>query len=270
MEFNLAKFLRDEFLENFTVTEQTLDQINDFLTERETVTNQKLGQEGAEANQLLLLNYIIRFDNRGYKPNEYSDLKKYYAQANNVERIIFTLNSTQSVNTNRLHGTHFEIKIDAKDSKNTYIQVSSDDGDAVDSVFCGLLEIIKKGKNKNWLVRNTWSQLIVQVLGVAVGFVISLIAGLQATPHINIENSFVITFLFAFLIFSNAWGFINQQILRFLDYAFPNVQFSRLGKSSLHWLSQAFVGGIVVASTLLLLSKTFSWIGAILGQYIGA
>jgi len=270
MEFNLAKFLRDGYLENFTVTEQTLEQINDFLTERETATNQKLQQEEAEDDQLLLLNYIIRFDSRGYKPNEFSDLKKYYAQANNVERIIFTLDSNQSVNTNRLYGTHFEIRIDAKDPKNTFIQVSSDDGDAVDSVFSGLMEIINKGKNKNWLVRNTWSQLIVQILGVAVGFVISLIAGLQAAPHINIENSFVITFLFAFLIFSNAWGFINQQILRFLEYTFPNVQFSRQGKSSLHWLSQAFVGGIVVAATLLMLGKVFNWVGEILGKYIGA
>lgn len=270
MEFKLANYLRDEFLENFTVTEQTLELINDFLTEREISTNKKLGENPADNDNSLLLNYVIRFDNRGYKPNEFADLQKHYAQANNVERIIFTLDSNLSVKTNRLHGAHFEIRIDSNDPKNTYIQVSADDSDVVDSVFCGLLEIIKKGKNKNWLVRNTWSQLLVQIVGVILGFVLSLIAGLQASPHINIENSFVITFLFAFLIFSNTWGFINQQILRFLEYSFPNVKFVRQGKSSLSWLAQAFVGGIFVAITLLVLSNVFGWVGSILGQYIGA
>jgi hypothetical protein len=266
----LANYLRDEFLENFSVTEQTLEQINDFLTEREINTNKKLKEAKAKPDQELLLSYIIRFDNRGYKPAEFSELKKHYSQANSIERIIFTLDSAQSVQTNRTYGENFEIRIDAKDPKNTYIQVSSDDSDAVDSVFCGLLEIIKKGKNKNWLVRNTWSQLIVQIVGVVFGFILSLIAGLQISPHINIENSFVITFIFAFLIFSNTWGFLNEQILRFLEFSFPNVRFVRQGKSSLNWLSQAFVGGVFVAITLLIISNVFGWLGSILGKYIGA
>jgi hypothetical protein len=266
----LANYLRDEFLENFSVTEQMLEQINEFLTERETKANEKLKESGVEPDQELMLNYIIRFDNRGYKPTDFSEFQKHYSQANSIERVIFTLDSAQSVKTNRMYGEHFEIKIDAKDPRNTFIQVSSDDSDSVDSVFCGLLEIIKKGKNKNWLVRNTWSQLIVQIAGVVFGFILSLIAGLQISPHINIENSFVITFLFAFLIFSNTWGFLNQQILRFLEFSFPNVRFIRQGKSSLNWLSQAFVAGIFVAITLLIISNVFGWLGSILGKYIGA
>ncbi len=265
----MAKYLRDEHLKDLTITEQTLDQINDFLIEREISTNEKLESEGAEDTELLLLNYIIRFDNRGFKPNEYSELKKYYAQANKVERIIFTLDSTVSVNSNRLHGTHYEVRIDSQDPNNTSIQVSSDDGDAVDSVFCGLLEIINKAKNRNNFVRNTWSQLIVQIFGVVTGFVLSLIAGIQAAPHIKIENSFVITFLFAFLIFSNAWGFINQQILRLLEFSFPNVKFTRAGKSSFHWLAQTIVGGIIVAFTLFIIGGAFDWVGSVLGQYVG-
>lgn len=266
----MAKFLRDEYLKNITITEQMLDLIDEFLTERETITNEELEKSKAQDNQYLILNYIIRFDNRGYKLNDFSDVKKYYAQATNVERIIITLDSTESVNTNRLYGTHYEIRLDSKDPNNTYIQVSSDDGDAVDSVFCGLMEIVKKCNNHNGKIRNTWSQLLVQIFGVATGFVMSLIAGLKIAPYVKVENSFVITFLFAFLIFSNAWGFINQQLLRYIDYSFPNVKFSRQGKSSLHWLSQALVGGIVVAFTLLIISNAFDWVGKILGEYIGA
>jgi hypothetical protein len=260
----LANFLRDGYLENITVTEQTIEQINDFLKEREFSYNQKFKTEHAK-KQALELNYIIRFDGRGFKLNDFSELKKHYAQANEIERIIFTLSSTDNNDE-----TSFEVRIDSKEPKNTLIQVSSDDGDAVDSVFCGLFEIINKGQNKNGFIRNTWTEFLVQILGVIFGFTISLIAGLQAAPFIKIENAFVITFLFAFLIFSNSWGFINQQLLRFLHYSFPNVKFSRQGKSSLHWLSQALVGGIVVAITILVLGRSFSWLGSMLGQYIGA
>ena len=265
----MAKFLRDEYLKNITITEEMLNLIDEFLVDRKISTNEELERNEAQDNQYLVLKYIIRFDNRGYKLNDFSDVKKYYKQATNIERVIITLDSTESVNSNRLCGSHYEIRLDSKDPNNTYIQVSSDDGDAVDSVFSGLMEIVKKFNNQNGKIRNTWSQLLVQILGVATGFVISLIAGQKIAPYVKVENSFVITFLFAFLIFSNAWGFINQQLLRYIDYSFPNVNFSQQGKSSLHWLSQALVGGIIVAFTLLIISNVFEWVGKILGEYIG-
>lgn len=264
----MAKFLRDEHLKNITVNEQTLELINSFLVDRGISTNQELEKAGGSKDDILLLAYIIRFDNRGYKLTDFNDVKKYFAQASKVERIIFVLDSNTSERTNRMYGTHYEIRFDSLDSNNTYIQVASDDGDAVDSVFNGLKDIINKGKNRNGYIRNTWSQLLVQIFGVAAGFFISLIAGLKASPYLSIENAFVITFLFAFLIFSNAWGFINQQILRLLDFSFPNVRFVQANKNTLHWLVQALVGGLVVAFTLLLISGLFEWVGKILGKFI--
>lgn len=264
----MAKFLRDEFIKNVTVTEETLCLVNDFLSEREATINAELDRNQAEQRERLLLTYIIRFDGRGYKLNDFDDVKKYYAQAIRVERMIFILDSALSEKSGRQYGTHFELRLDNKDQNNTYIQVASDDGDAVDTSFCGLKEIIGNYRNNNWIVRNTWSQLLVQIFGVALGFVLSLIAALKISPHLSIENSFVITFIFAFLIYSNAWGFINQQILLFLDYSFPNVSFSRKGKTALHWLAQALVGGVIVALTLLVISKAFELVGKILGEYI--
>ena len=264
----MAKYLRDEHLKNITINEQSLELINSFLIERGISTNREVEQANGSEDDILRLTYIIRFDNRGYKLTDYNDVKKYFSQADKIERIIFTLDSNTSERTNRMYGTYYETRFDSIDPNNTYIQVASDDGDAVDAVFSGLKEIINKGKNNNGHIRNTWSQLLVQIFGVAVGFLISLIAGLKASPHLNIENSFVISFLFAFLIFSNAWGFINQQLLRFLDFAFPNVRFVQPNKNSWHWLAQALVGGLVVALTLLFISGIFEWVGKILGQFI--
>lgn len=264
----MAKFLRDEFLRNLTIDEDILDIVDAHLRGRQNSTNAQLGASGSGQDQVLVLKYIIRFDGRGYKLTDYKEFKKYYKQAQNIERVIFVLDSALSEKTNRMYGTHYELRFDRNESTHCYIQVASDDGDAVDSVFSSLREIIDKGKNRNGLVRNAWSQLVVQVFGVACGFVFSLIAGINLSPYLKVDNPFVISFLFAFLIFSNTWGYLNQQILNFLNCSFPSVRFKRKGKDTLHWVLQALVGGLLVALALLIINQVFHWVGQILGQYI--
>lgn len=265
----MPKFLRDEYLKNLTINEETLISVNDLLIERAVSTNREIeASENIERDDLIFLTYIIRFDNRGYKLTDFNDVLKYYSQATKVERVIFILDSARSERTNRMYGTHFEIRFDSNDPKNSHIQSASDDRDTVDAVFNGIKDIINKVKNKNGYIRNTWSDLLIQILGVSVGFIISLIAGLKISPYINVENAFTITFLFTFLIFSNAWGFINNQILRFVDYSFSNIRFSRKNKHTIHWLIQTLVGGIFLTITLLIVSTIFEWVGKLLGQFI--
>ena len=264
----MAQYLRDEFIKNLSITEETLNMINEFLVNRETTTNDALGDSKENISKKLLLTYVIRFDNRGYKLNDFNEIQKYYAQAKKVERVLFILDSSQSERSNRMYGTYFDIRLDYKDSNNCIVTAASDDGDSVNSVFNGIMDILNDCKNKNGWIRNAWTQLFVQIFGVAAGFIISLIAGIEISPHINIDNAFVIVFIFMFLIFSNAWNFINHQINTFLNYSFPNIRFIRQGKDSLHWLLQTVIGGLVVAMFLLLISQAFEWVGQIFGKFI--
>lgn len=268
----MANFLRDIKITNITVTEQLLASINEFLEERCLSVNNSIDQSGLppeqKTDQRLALSYIIRFDNRGYKLFDPDEAMRYYQQASVVERVLITLNSLLSERTNRQYGTFFEIRLDAGDSNACYIQASADDRDSVDAVYNGLVEILLKHKNKNGWVRNAWTQLLVQVLGVAVGFVLSLLSAIEVSPYLKVENAFIITFIFAFLIFSNTWGYLNQQILWLLNYAFPNIRFVRQKKDSIHWLIQAVVGGILVAAFLYAFSNIMSWVGNVMGAYI--
>ncbi len=269
----MARFLRDIRVSNLSISENILQLIHELLVERCIAANAAVDQQEGltaeqRANQKLSLFYVIRFDNRGYRLHDANEAMRYFQQATEVERIIFTLDSAQSERTGRNYGTYFELRLDANDANNCYIQASSDDGDAVDSVYNGLLEILEKGKNKNGWVRNTWTQLVVQVLGVGLGFLISLIAAIKTAPHLKVENAFVLTFIFVFLIFSNAWGFINQQILTLLNYSFPNIRFIRQGKVGVHWIVQALVGGLLVAFFLFIFSLIMGWLGGVLGAYV--
>lgn len=268
----MASFLRDIRISNITITEHILQLIHELLLNRAVAANAAIEKqnltEEQKADQRLVPSYVVRFDNRGYRLHDAAEALRYFQQASEVERVIFTLDSAQSERTNRQYGTFFELRLDAKDSNNCFIQVSSDDGDTVDAVYNGLLEIVEKCKNRNGWARNTWTQLLVQILGVGLGFVLSLIAAIKASPSIKVENAFVLTFIFAFLIFSNAWGFINQQILGLLNYAFPNVRFTRQGNDGVHWLVQALVGGLLLTAFLFSFSKVMGWVGGVLGAYV--
>jgi hypothetical protein len=270
----MARFLRDIRISNVTVSEELLKAVHDLLIGRWRATNAAIEAKNAtdqeKSDERLLLSYVVRFDNRGYRLHDPDEALRCYKQAAEVERVIFTLDSALSERSNRLYGMFFELRLDAKDPNNCFIQASADDSDIVDSVYNGLLEIVTKNKNTNGWIRNTWSQLLVQVFGVAAGFILSLIAGLKIAPYLKIDNAFVLTFLFAFLIFSNTWGFVNQQILRLVNYSFPNIRFVRTGKDSTHWLIQTLVGGVLVALFLLIFSELMAWVGSVLGEHVAA
>jgi hypothetical protein len=260
----VATFLRDQFIKNVTVNEDLLQQISTFLLELEAEINKTTEDKN---NEIVSIVHIIRFDNRGYQLADFSDVKKFYAQASQVERLIFMLNSSGSKPKNNSN-TSIELRFDANDPNNSYLKIESEDGHFVDSVFCRLIEIIKRFQNHNGKVRNNWTQLLVQLLGVGLGFVVSLIASLKLYPFVKIENAFVITFLFTFLIFSNTWGVINQQLLMLINKLFPNVRFARIGHSRWNWVLQGLIGGLIVTFAALIVTSIFSWASQILSNYV--
>lgn len=270
----MARFLRDIRISNVTASEEFLKAVHDLLIGRCLAKNAAIEAKNTtdqeKSDEKLFLSYVVRFDNRGYRLHDPDEALRCYKRAAEVERVIFTLDSALSERSNRLYGMFFELRLDAKDPNNCFIQASADDSDIVDSVYNGLLEIVTKNKNTNGWIRNAWSQLLVQIFGVAAGFILSLIAGLKIAPYLKVDNAFVLTFLFAFLIFSNTWGFINQQILRLVSYSFPNIRFVRTGKGSTHWLIQTLVGGVLLALFLLIFGELMAWVGSVLGEHIAA
>lgn len=90
--------------------------------------------------------------------------------------------------------------------------------------------------------------------------------GRWVSPKLTIQNAFVITFFFALLIFSNAWGYINTIILERFHHIFPNIQFYRPDKDRINWLMQALIAGIVTAFMLYVFSHLFTYIGDFLVQ----
>ncbi len=261
----MAHIFRDEFLSNLTIDLNNIGQISDAFAGR----NKTLVQENSSYSEKnVYFTYIIRFDNKGYRLFSYDELKKYFEEAKDVERIIFTVETAESLNSNRLVGTYKELRLDAKDHNASSLVVTADDKNWVDTSFSTIQDVLKNSKNKNGYLRTPWTQLVVQIIGVVLGFILSLWAASKISPNLRIENPLLISFIFVFLLFSNIWVFLNTKILSFIDWRFPNIKFYRSGKDEINWIINVAAAAIIGAGVLYLLGKSFTLMGEILGSFI--
>lgn len=254
----MSQFLRDAALKNLKLTEEErLQKINELIFEIAKEINQNL-TDAAGDKKYLLPSYIIRFDDKGFKLYEFEKVIKYFKEANKVERIIFILESLESIQSNRLSGKSLELWLDVLNPDKCNLTVQANEGDWVDATFCRMKELLDKYKSKNFLVRNSWTPFVVQMLGVVMSFVFSLWGAIVISPKLTIENAFTISFIMAFLIFSNAWTYFYPRILSIIDYYWPNVSFKE--RKGIHWLLKGLLITLLASFSLFVVSKVFSYL----------
>lgn len=253
----MGNHLRDEYVKNVLIDEDTIKKINDEFKKFES-------NSASTSTKRPVLFYIIRFDNKGYRVFSIDELLQYFRQAKTVERIIFKLETQENISTNGAAGTTAELALDQKDTNLCMLKITSDDNDLVNSSFLKIQEILDGAKNKNGWVRTAWTQLAIQILGIIFAFILSLWGASKISSKLIIENSFAICFLFIFLVFSNMWSYLNNRIFALLNSIFPNIKFHRSHKDTTHWFTQAIAGGIALALTLWVLNLVFLHLGEIL------
>lgn len=263
----MARYLRDEQLSNYTISANALSQLVDVLFARfvhmpEYVPNQQ------PLNVVLIM--TIRFDKKGYRVFSKEDLLRYFNEASSIERVVFELQSSEAIRSNKANGSFLEVRLDGNEQQPSHVISCSDDENWMNASFVAVGEVLQKHKNRNWLARNPIVELIVQLTGLFVGFLISVWGASLISPNLLIENSFLISFLLVLLVSSSFWGFINLRIKSVLVGVFPHITFYRPKKEAWHRLIQVIVEGIVVATTIFLLSQGFKYVGRVLGTFIGA
>jgi hypothetical protein len=155
-----------------------------------------------------------------------------------------------------------ELWFDAKETNNCKLVVQDDDMNWVDSVFCKLKERLNKYKSFNFIIQNRWVSFIVQLLGVIVGFIVSLWAAIKISPKLAIDNSLAFTFVIAFLLFSNIWTLLYEGILKCLNYFWPNISFKEKGR--FHWLIKAIISSAFVGFFFFIINRLLLYISQIM------
>jgi hypothetical protein len=263
----MAHFFRDQQVKNSTFDEDSLRQIVAVLENRNAVLNARVPPDKT-VEQTGYVTYVIRFDNKGYRLASLAELLGYFHLAKEVERVFFNIDTGESLSSGKQIGAFVELGLDTRDPNRCLLAVTSNDGEWVDASMAAVQEVLARCKNKNGWVRTAWMQMAVQILGVSLGFVFCLWIAGKIAPKLAIENSFVITFLFLLLMFSNVWLFLNQRIFFFVNGLFPNIEFYRPRKNRMHWLMQRIVGTMILAVALYVIGKLASLLGDILSGFV--
>ena len=256
----MARFLRDVRLSNISMNEDSIKQLAEVFSLRADPLLQA-AETNNDEDKKPFLTFILRFDDKGYRFFSLEELLQQFRRAKNIERLIITIETTASLKTGRAIGDHLELRLDKIDENNNLLSVSSDDSDWVDSSYSAIQEVLSKCKTHHGWARSAWSALSIQLLGVAGGFGLSLWAASNISKYLTIENAFIITFLFALLIFSNTWGYINNIVLRYVYLIFPNIQFYRPDKDRTNWFMQAVIGGVAATLAAYLIGGLITYIG---------
>ena len=261
----MAQFLRDEYVKNVSISEDILIQLAESFESR---AKHFIDAAKHDEKQQPFMTFILRFDNKGYKFFNINELLQSFRKAKNIERIIITIETAESLASYRNSGSYLELKLDGKNLDNSILHVSSDTSDWVDSSFSTIKDILDKSSTYYGIARSVWATLAIQLFGVIACFGLSFWAAEKISGNLSIDNSFIISFLFILLLFSNAWGYLNQALLKFIHQIFPNVKFHRPNKDKKNWLLQGVITGLAGALTLYILGSVFSYVGEFLNRIV--
>ena len=98
----MAHYLRDERVTNLSINADNLAQLSAVFADRADALNAKV-PENDDSGKKAFLTYIIRFDNKGYRVFSLEDLLRYFRLAKEVERVLFTVETGESLRSNRLY-----------------------------------------------------------------------------------------------------------------------------------------------------------------------
>ncbi|SFU61013.1 hypothetical protein SAMN05216350_103118 [Polaromonas sp. YR568] len=237
----MPKYARDVKLKNLSISIDNLEALGQAV--QACVANCAPDSLGTPNR----LSFILRTETLGVRLDTVGEFTQAFLAAPRVDWITANFESGLLQDTYKKEGSSFDVRLDRTDASMCFIAVASDNEQWAASTFLMMQEAVKPLRNRHYLIRNAFTQMLIQVAGVIAGVGLSLWGALKLEPWLKLPNAFVFVFVIFLLLFSNIWGPLNHLILRLVDRGFPNVRFIQKGKEHWHWVPQALVGGTIAA-----------------------
>jgi len=242
----MAHFLRDEHLKNLTITPDAVRAIFKAFDKAKQKIPTTPGLAVTTPDQAAFA-ITIRYDQKGKRLYDLKMLEDHFADASSVERLVFSLDSKDALDRNRLLGAYMEVRLDEMAPNACFLTVSADDDDWVNTQFLTLKEALAPYRNANFLARSAITQPILQLLGVVLLFTLCLWASVRIAAHFEGPYAPILSFLFTMLIFSNLWGFINTALINGFERLFPPVKMYRPNKDRWSFLREGIIAALILA-----------------------
>ncbi|EEW4122724.1 membrane domain protein, partial [Escherichia coli] len=178
----MSYFYRSKNISGVSINEDSLISLSTAIVERCVKMNEQAQKESREVCAQCV--FFILFDGKGYKVDSIGELVKYFRQATRIDQIIFTIETYQSRQSNRMNGSWMELRIDERNSNSSTMIVASEDNEWVDSLWITIQDLLNKCKNKFRFFRTAWTMLSIQISGVTVGFLLSLWTASKLAPKL--------------------------------------------------------------------------------------
>ena len=256
----MANYLRDRHIANVTVTKDAVEELVQLFDSTAAHMNRAL-QPGD--TPVVFRYFVIRHDEQGDRVFDVRELVDKYQRAKKVERLIFTLESPESLRSGRAVGTYAEATFDPN-NPNCFVTVSSDDQTFVNDFFAKFEAVIERISNWHGRVRNSATELVIQLVGVGLCFTVSVVAAARLGNLLTVENSILLSFLFVFLLLANLWGYTQKRVFAWIASSFPSIEFNRGGKKYIHWLLQAVIGAGLLYVLGMVFDKITPWLADLL------
>jgi hypothetical protein len=250
-------FYRDQRVGSLTIDETLIERLFNAF---QGMHNQVVAAIPAGQPNEWFFTVIIRFDGKGFRLLHLAEVLEYFKSAKTVERVVFTVENGPSMRSNRMFGSHAELRLDAGNPDNCVAQVMADTKASMDLAFNAIEEALVTAKNAHWFMRSSPVRIFVQLLGIVLGFAVSLWGASKLGSKLNVDGAFLFAFLFVFIVFSNLWGYFHTWMLGVIDRVFPNVYFKRGNAQRWSWLWQNVLATALFAIFLVIASRLVSYI----------
>lgn len=244
----MGSFLRDLQIKNVSLDLRRVDELCEAI---ESLAIELRDAAGFPPSQPLLpfYTYVIRHDGQGDRLYSRRDLMDRFSRANVVERLTLTLETGQSTNTSRQDGVFIEMIFDNA-NPNCFLTVSADSSRLCGAAFGVLSNLMRKYRTRYGVVRSTLFQLMIQLTGVTLFFILSISLGKRFGDYVASPNGFILIVAFTLLMCSNIWSFLLPVLQRGLSAVFPSIEFISEGRQFWHWTVQAVVGAVISGMVL--------------------
>ena len=244
----MGNFVRDLQIKNVSLDLRRVDELCEVVESLFLELNDAAGYPPSPY-QLPIFTYIIRHDGQGDRVYSRSDLMDRFSRANIVEKLIITLETMESTKTNRKDGVCIEMVFD-NSNPNCFLTVSADSSRLCGAAFGMLSNLLRKYRTRYGVVRSTVFQIMIQLTGVTLFFILSISLGKRFGGYVASPNGFILVVAFTLLMCSNVWSFLLPVLQRGLSAVFPSIEFISEGRQFWHWTVQAVVGAVISGMVL--------------------
>jgi len=254
----VSTYVRDWHIQNLTLNQAKVEALYEAVDTIATDLNLKFSSQGnsMRARTSCVIRHGDGLGDRAYLKDF---LLSVYRRSFQVERIIYMVEIFDP--SSDLNQIAVQIQLDTQRDNNFLTVSSVDDWDWVQKTFSFLRDELKKSRNYHGYFRAPLSKLCVQLLGVAASFLSSILFAQILAPKIAIQEAFLVSFVFFFLLFANIWTYVQQAVLNSINTFFSSIKFLPYGKEQFHWLPQALIGSAVVSVLGIMLVQALNILG---------